>query len=77
MGALPDAGSTLQQQAPMLPQMSILWLQKLPESATKASLNDAFQQWGGRVLEMIYDPIALVDSAQALIQLPNPDIVRS
>ncbi len=58
-----------------LSPQSTLWLQKLPASATAASLNDAFQQWGGRVLHMIYDPVALVDSAQALIQLPDPEIV--
>lgn len=57
--------------------LSTLWLRKLPDRTTVTILKDAFQQWGGRVLRVLYDPITLTENGQAIVQLPGPDIVSS
>ena len=53
----------------------ILWLHGVSHLCTDATVTAAFEQWGGRVLRRLVDPVTLVDNGQALVILDSPEKV--
>lgn len=50
-------------------QSSVLWLRGLSARCSEESLGASFEQWGGRVVRTLVDPISYVRNGQALIAL--------